>query len=267
MITKNNITGIILAGGKSSRMGRDKAQLTLNNSTFLESIISVLKPYVNELIIISDNKEHDKFKIRREEDIIKNSGPLSGLHTGLHHAKHEYVLALSCDIPLISEDIIKSLIANSKEHTDVNQIKSNSKTMPLIAMYKKSCLIPFYNFLINDERRVRVAVESLITNTIEVDHKYSSQVKNINTQEDFKSLNMQIKIKYFGLLVEATGCTEEVFTSSSVSTINDLIEELILKYPKLKTKDFQVAQNNTIVNKKESINQTEIALLPPFAGG
>ena len=79
MITKDKLTGIILAGGKSSRMGKDKATLKLGNITFIEHIIDVMTPFTEEIIIISDNKEHDKFNIIREEDFIKESGPLSGL--------------------------------------------------------------------------------------------------------------------------------------------------------------------------------------------
>lgn len=77
---------------------------------------------------------------------------------------------------------------------------------------------------------------------------------------------MQIIIKYFGLLVEVTNCSEES-VNTSAETINDLLQELYSKYPELREKDFQVAQNNTIVNKSEPFNQTEIALLPPFSGG
>ena len=77
---------------------------------------------------------------------------------------------------------------------------------------------------------------------------------------------MQITIKYFGLLVDVTGCSEETLHTSA-ETFKQLLEELYGKYPELETKDFQVAQNNTIVSKTEVINQTEIALLPPFSGG
>ena len=71
MLNKNNITGIILAGGKSSRMGSDKALLKINNTTFIEKIIEVMQPYVDEIIIISNNSNHDRFNIRREEDLLK----------------------------------------------------------------------------------------------------------------------------------------------------------------------------------------------------
>jgi len=77
---------------------------------------------------------------------------------------------------------------------------------------------------------------------------------------------MQITLKYFGLLVEVTGCSEESINTSAV-TIKQLLEELYTKYPDLENKDFQVAQNNFIAGETEVINQTEIALLPPFSGG
>ena len=77
---------------------------------------------------------------------------------------------------------------------------------------------------------------------------------------------MRIKIKYFGLLTEITNCQEE-YVADTFSTVNELLDLLYKKYPKLKEKDFQVAQNNSIVALETKINNTEIALLPPFSGG
>jgi len=193
MIIKNPITGIILSGGKSSRMGSDKALLKLNNSTFVETIITTIQPFVDELIIISDNPEHDKFNIRREEDFIKDSGPLAGLLTGLNHAKHENILALSCDIPLISEKVIETLINQADDDYEVNQIESDGKTMPLIALYKKSCRYPIFRFLQNDERRLRVAVNSFKVKTIKLNSKDKNLVENINTKQQFEAIGNATK--------------------------------------------------------------------------
>jgi molybdopterin synthase sulfur carrier subunit len=77
---------------------------------------------------------------------------------------------------------------------------------------------------------------------------------------------MQIKIKYFGLLTEITNCQEE-YVNDSLRTVKELLNLLYIKYPELKGKDFQVAQNNSIVALETKINNTEIALLPPFSGG
>jgi len=77
---------------------------------------------------------------------------------------------------------------------------------------------------------------------------------------------MQLNIKYFGLLSEITKCHEEPLNFSETS-VSELLDVLFYKYPELKTKDFQVAQNNEIVTEETLVSGTEIALLPPFSGG
>ena len=77
---------------------------------------------------------------------------------------------------------------------------------------------------------------------------------------------MQIVIKYFGLIAEITQREEEQI-SFTKNTIAELLEDLFLKYPSLKTKHFQVAQNKEIVPITTRITTNEIVLLPPFAGG
>lgn len=77
---------------------------------------------------------------------------------------------------------------------------------------------------------------------------------------------MKIKIKYFGMLTEVTSCEEEIIDFSG-AFISELLEVLFIKYPNLKNKNFQVAQNNELVPVKAKITSKEIVLLPPFSGG
>jgi len=77
---------------------------------------------------------------------------------------------------------------------------------------------------------------------------------------------MKLTIKYFGLLAEITKCNEEQIEFSG-NLIDELLDTIFLKYPTLKEKDFQVAQNQILATKETKILATEIALLPPFAGG
>ena len=77
---------------------------------------------------------------------------------------------------------------------------------------------------------------------------------------------MQLNIKYFGLIAELTQCNEETLEFSNTS-ISELLETLYNKYPELKIKDFQVAQNQEIVSNDTIISGEELALLPPFSGG
>jgi molybdopterin synthase sulfur carrier subunit len=77
---------------------------------------------------------------------------------------------------------------------------------------------------------------------------------------------MHIKVKYFGQIAEATKLEEETIGFSG-SLISELLDVLYSKYPVLKNKDFQVAQNQELVTFKTEVSGNEIALLPPFAGG
>jgi len=77
---------------------------------------------------------------------------------------------------------------------------------------------------------------------------------------------MKLNIKYFGLLAEVTQCNEEQFEFSG-SKVSELRNALYNKYTQLNQKDFQVAQNQVLVQNETIITKTEIALLPPFAGG
>jgi molybdopterin synthase sulfur carrier subunit len=77
---------------------------------------------------------------------------------------------------------------------------------------------------------------------------------------------MNLNIKYFGLLAEITHCSEETLEVRRTS-VSDLLEVLFNKYPGLKDKDFQVAQNHTLVSRDATLVESEIALLPPFSGG
>ena len=77
---------------------------------------------------------------------------------------------------------------------------------------------------------------------------------------------MNLKIKYFGMLAEISGCSEEELEFSKTS-VSELIETLFERYPPLKEKDFQVAQNHEITSREMPVTENEIALLPPFSGG
>ena len=77
---------------------------------------------------------------------------------------------------------------------------------------------------------------------------------------------MEIRIRYFGMIAEKTGCYEEQFNIDN-GRVTDLIALVMDKYPKLETTDFSVAQDKIIVDDTMKLNGEEIALLPPFSGG
>ncbi|WP_298238122.1 molybdenum cofactor guanylyltransferase [uncultured Algibacter sp.] len=185
---KKHITGIILAGGKSSRMGTDKGFLILNNKPFVQYSIDALKPLVDEVIIVSDNSDYDVFGLKRIIDITKNAGPVSGIYSGLEASKTELNLILSCDIPLITSEVLKQLINAVDENSEIIQVESNSKTMPLIALYKRPIKDKFKSFLEQDERRLRVAIKACNYKNVVLDEVYQNTTVNVNTKEELKQI-------------------------------------------------------------------------------
>jgi len=186
MIEQKDITGIILAGGKSTRMGSDKGFLKLNGVSFMEYSITAMKPLVSEIIIVSNNPDYDIFNLKRVEDVIKEAGPLAGIYTGLKTSKTEFNLVLSCDVPLITKEILEMLIEAQDRQSDIIQIVSQGKSMPLIALYKKCCETQFYKLLKNNERRLQVAVNQCKVKNITLSSQTELFTKNINTPEDLK---------------------------------------------------------------------------------
>ena len=133
---KQDITGIILAGGKSSRMGTDKGILELNGRKMVDYVIKALTPNVDEIIIIANNKNYNNLGYKVYRDIIKNCGPMGGIYTGLMKSKTKNNMLVCCDIPNISSIIIEYIIISAGEEAALVPIH-NGQAEPLCAVYKK----------------------------------------------------------------------------------------------------------------------------------
>lgn len=189
MMLRETTTGIILAGGKSARMGHDKGLLSLQGKPFMEHIIEAMEPFVNTIIIVSNSSDYDVFNKKRVLDIVEDSGPLAGLYTGLYHSETENNLVLSCDVPLINAGVLNELMEGFDAEKEVIQLESEGKKMPLIAMYKKQCMHHFKMRLDEGERRLQIAITELNTKTISVAPRLQGFVRNINTRRDLKEIS------------------------------------------------------------------------------
>ena len=137
-----NTTGIILAGGKSSRMGEDKGLALLNGKPMIQHIIEALENSVSDIIIISNNTAYSEFGYPVYSDIIKDKGPVGGIYTGLSHSNTDKNICLSCDVPLISSEFITWLLERSGD-SNVTLPKHKNKVHQMIGVYQKSVLPKF----------------------------------------------------------------------------------------------------------------------------
>lgn len=192
MKATNNITGIILAGGKSSRMGTDKGLISYQNKPFVATIIQALEPIVTDIILVSNHSKYDAFKYKRVPDLIEDSGPVAGIYTGLEFSKTTYNLVLSCDVPLVKTHLLKRLVKEIEVGYDVVQFISKGKTTPLIALYKKQCAELFKKELENDEKRLQQVLNKLQVKTLSVLPEDEIYLKNINTPNELKEISHEI---------------------------------------------------------------------------
>ncbi|SNR16289.1 molybdenum cofactor guanylyltransferase [Tenacibaculum jejuense] len=184
----NNITGIVLAGGKSSRMGTDKSKIVFNGKTFIEHSISALECITSDIIIISNTSDHDTFSYERIPDEIQNFGPVAGIYSGLKAIKTEYAIILSCDIPLINSYVLNKLVHAIDNEFDIIQFEYQDKATPLIALYHKNCLSRFEHAINHKIHRLQSVVNTCNPKNILLSEKDAIYIRNINTIEDLKRI-------------------------------------------------------------------------------
>ena len=189
MSTTQHYTAIILAGGKSSRMGHDKGLLIHNNISFIAHIIATIKPFVNDILLVSDHGSHDTFNATRIQDIYPNSGPVGGIYTGLTYSKSDHNFVLSCDIPLLNGELIHFLKEQHEKDKQITCLKVEEQVMPLIGVYHKSCAPIFEHALIKKEFKLLNAIESCTTNIVATPEPLQQYTKNINTPQQYKQLD------------------------------------------------------------------------------
>lgn len=178
------INGIILSGGKSSRMGEDKALLKVGAKTIIEIIIDKLKPFCNEIIISADEiDKYSQFGYKVVPDKFKNSGPIAGIYSSLLKSNTERNFVISCDLPLVSQKIIERLI---------NYNSTKEILLPVTdGMYHQLCGVYSKSVLENAESILNAEVESGRKGEEEKGRKRNTSVKRLLdiSQVDFVDVN------------------------------------------------------------------------------
>ncbi len=134
------VSGVILAGGASRRMGRDKAVLELAGRPMIASIVERLRLVVDEVIIVAnDTLRYRAFADRCVPDVYAGVGTLGGIHAGLQAAAHDLALIVGCDMPFVKPDLLAWFVAVANG-SDLVVLKHCEGVEPLHAVYRKSCL-------------------------------------------------------------------------------------------------------------------------------
>lgn len=178
---------IILAGGKSSRMGNDKGLLMLNNKPMIAHVMETLNQLTSDIIVVSNQEEYNGFGLPVFEDMIKEAGPLAGIYTGLSHSKHKKNIVVSCDVPFVSVELLTFLLENSLDN-DVTIPLKNNKTHQVIGVYDKGCVEVFKQELDNNQRKMKVALEKVKLNVVDANRFDELEFTNVNTPSELKKI-------------------------------------------------------------------------------
>lgn len=194
----NDITGVILSGGRSSRMGVNKSFLKLGNQTIIERIIDLIKSIFSEVIIITNTPDEYKFfNLPLYEDIYKWKGPLAGIHSALVHSKTDKVFVISCDVPLMSREMIEYIIKHKSEKPIVF-CEAAGYHQPLVGVYSKKILSEIEKFISNNEMNDKSFHQFLKIVEAEIIHPEKSDFYkdelffNVNRPEDFEQIKKLI---------------------------------------------------------------------------
>lgn len=136
---KEDITGIILAGGKSQRMGMEKGLVVFHGQPLIQRAIAVLKVLCHKILISSNTSSYDHLGYKVVHDVMHDSGPMGGIYSCLRESKSRVNL-VSCDMPFVAADIYHLLANHAGDAWICVPWYENEHFEPLCGIYTKDCL-------------------------------------------------------------------------------------------------------------------------------
>ena len=195
---EDDVTGVILVGGKSSRMGHDKAFLPIGGVPIFEKVLDILKKHLEKVILIGDRPERfTRYGLPVYPDLHTGSA-LGGLYTGLHVSETRHIFAAPCDLPFASDALFQYVIS-LREGYDVVVPMTGDDPEPLFALYSKDCLNPMRELLEAGNFRIfdfypRVRVRRVPESELRHLDGSGKAFRNVNTQEEYERVLREEKI-------------------------------------------------------------------------
>jgi molybdopterin-guanine dinucleotide biosynthesis protein A len=141
------VSGIVLAGGQSSRLGTDKSFVNVNGQSLIEQIVAKLARLSDDVTIVTNSPEkYDHLEAKLVGDVYPGKGALGGIYSGLRAATNAYSLVVACDMPFLDLNLLRYMILLARGH-DVVIPRIGGLSEPLHAIYSKSCLEPIDRLL------------------------------------------------------------------------------------------------------------------------
>nr|NIS39755.1 formate dehydrogenase accessory sulfurtransferase FdhD [Desulfuromonadales bacterium] len=187
------VTGVILAGGESRRMGSDKSLLPIRGARFIDHVYRTMAELFEEVIIVTNSPGlYADIDCRKVPDIYYAQGSLAGIHSGLCHARTERAFVVACDMPFINARVVRDLCARAEQGDVVIPVHGDGPE-PLHALYGKSCIAAMEETLDAGRKRIvgffpQVTVSEVSTDTWSKIDPEGLSFRNINTPQEYYRL-------------------------------------------------------------------------------
>lgn len=185
----SNVSGIILSGGKSSRMGKNKAFIKIDGVPIVRSIHTLFKTLFSDIIIVTNEVElFQDFEANVQRDLIPGKGALGGLYTGIYYSLFSHAFCVACDMPFLKGSLIRYLIERIEDN-DVVVPRTEAGLEPLHAIYSKSCLDPIKKIMDQKDFKILDFYPSVKVKIVEENEFRSldpatESFLNVNTPEE-----------------------------------------------------------------------------------
>jgi molybdopterin-guanine dinucleotide biosynthesis protein A len=201
---KSDTCAVILAGGKSSRMGINKALLDFGGKPLIEVLVDRIRPLTDQIFISSNDASCYEFlDLPVISDRFRGHGPLAGLHSAMLWKRCAFYIALACDLPNLQLSLLRKLASVVEGYDAAIPRTSDGAVHPLCAVYSRTCLPALEDSLLKGTNRILTVLESSLSirwvDPGEGRFK-DADLANINTPEDLQrlkgpaSLNLRLKL-------------------------------------------------------------------------
>lgn len=194
-----NATGIILAGGKNTRMGENKAFLEIDAERLIDKTMNLYRQIFADIIIVTnDPLSYIEFTDAAiATDIYKGKGPLGGIYTGLFYSKSDYAFVCPCDMPFLNKGFVEYLLAQTGKY-DVIVPALAEGYQPLHAVYSRNCLPSIKRLLLMDKLKITgfyrdMRVLAISEEQIRPFNEDGRLFQNLNTPEDMEKVHPLVK--------------------------------------------------------------------------
>lgn len=194
------VTGVILAGGASSRMGTNKALMKVGEQTLIERVYATMAVLFPAVIVVTNTPDCYAFlSCPMAGDIYPGFGSIAGLHAGLCASGTERIFVAACDMPFLNPALIRLLCRSGDEYDAVVPLNSFGLREPLHALYAKSALAPLQQAIEAGNKSILHVLDRMRTRLVSNDEFRSiagaeESFRNVNTMEEFVQVTELIQV-------------------------------------------------------------------------